>query len=35
MRDVYRLISLGLRPSGSEPLEVFVVKHKEKLEEVI
>lgn len=30
MRDVYRLISLGFRPS-SESLEEFVQKHKESL----
>jgi len=35
MRDAHRLIALGLKPLGSEPLEDFVDRHRGKLKEVI
>ena len=34
MGAVYRLISAGIRPSGSESLEEFVERHKDRLEVV-
>ena len=33
MKDVYKLIGKGLKPSGSETLESFVEKHREDLDE--
>lgn len=33
MGDVHRLISLGIRPSGSESLEDFAERHKDLLGE--
>lgn len=33
MRDVYKLTSRGIKPTGSETLESFVEKHKDLLDE--
>ena len=33
MRDVYKLTTKGIKPSGSETLESFVEKHKDDLDE--
>lgn len=33
MRDVYKLIAKGFKPSGTESLESFVEKHKDDLDE--
>ncbi len=33
MKNVYKLLAKGLKPSGSESLEVFVKKHSDLLEE--
>ncbi len=33
MKDVYNLISKGIKPDGSEALEEFVEKHKDLIDE--
>ena len=33
MRDVYKLTSRGIKPTGSETLESFVEKHKDLIDE--
>jgi hypothetical protein len=33
MKNVYKLLAKGLKPSGSESLEAFVEKHSDLLEE--
>ena len=33
MKNVYKLLAKGLKPSGSESLETFVEKHSDLLEE--
>lgn len=33
MKDVYKLISKGFKPNGSENLESFVEKHRDLLDE--
>ena len=33
MRDVYKLTSRGIKPTGSETLESFVERHKDILDE--
>jgi hypothetical protein len=33
MKDIYKLISLGFKPNGSESLESFVEKHRDLLDE--
>ena len=33
MNDVYKLISKGLKPKGSESLQSFVAKHRDLLDE--
>ena len=32
MKDVYKLVGKGIKPTGSETLESFVEKHKDLLE---
>ena len=33
MKDVYKLVGKGIKPTGSETLESFVEKHKDLLDE--
>lgn len=33
MKNVYKLIAKGFKPNGSEPLESFVEKHRDLLDE--
>ena len=33
MKDVYKLIGKGLKPDGSEALELFVEKHRDLIDE--
>ena len=35
MKNVYKLMAKGLKPSGSESLESFVEKHSEQLDEEV
>jgi len=35
MKNVYKLMAKGFKPNGSEPLETFVEKHRDLLDEEV